>query len=122
MKGFQVAPVELDSLFSTHPAVADAAAGHVFEDAEGSDFPVLYIAPKDPKVLQGSSQEQQESQTALVHELSEWVRGRLAYYKWPRYFVFTPTIPRSPAGKILRKDLHRVQGQRHRAPQSKSKL
>lgn len=76
VKGFQVAPVELDSLFVTHPAVADAAAGHTFEEAEGSDFPILFIQPKDDSLLQGAAQH--EKQAALARELSEWVKSKVA--------------------------------------------
>ncbi|CAO1630360.1 unnamed protein product [Sympodiomycopsis kandeliae] len=117
VKGFQVAPVELDSLFATHPSVGDAAAGHVHEAAEGSDFPIMYLSPKDADILKS-----RDKAMAAVAELSAWVRSRAAYYKWPRYFVFTDVIPRSPAGKILRKDLDKIEGERLRAPQIKSRL
>lgn len=128
VKGFQVAPSELDSLFATHPAVADVAASSFHEAEQGTDVVILYVQPVDETFLPpvegaGSSRQQEDllhRQRALVQELSQWTRSRSAYYKWPRYYVLVPTIPKNAAGKTLRKELHSMDHLRVRAPKSVS--
>lgn len=99
VKGFQVAPVELDSLFVKHPAVADVAAGSVHEANEGTDVAILYVHPADLSLVD-TSDLSHEKQKSLVAELAEWVKTKTAYYKWPRYYVFTNAVPKSPSGKV----------------------
>lgn len=40
-------------------------------------------------------------------ELIEFMRPRLAAYKYPRTVEFRDSLPKSPSGKILKKELHR---------------
>ncbi|PWN39541.1 acetyl-CoA synthetase-like protein [Ceraceosorus guamensis] len=125
VSGFQVAPVELDALFSTHPAVADAAACGTTErlvrasqrgarERSQPNLPsdeevvIMYLQPKDPGVLRS-----EETQQQLVDEVSAWSSSLLAYYKQPRYICWVPVLIKSPTGKILRKELNGLRGIRH---------
>ncbi|PWN23629.1 acetyl-CoA synthetase-like protein [Microstroma glucosiphilum] len=119
VKGFQVAPPELDALFSKHPALADVAAGSYHEKEEGTDVVILYVQPKDASIVAGTDAEYK--QAALLAELDAWVKPLVSYYKVPRYYVFTATIPKSPSGKIIRKDLHKIDNRRHAAPKVSSR-
>jgi acyl-coenzyme A synthetase/AMP-(fatty) acid ligase len=39
---------------------------------------------------------------ALAEELKAFVKGRITPYKYPRWIVFTPELPKNAAGKIQR--------------------
>lgn len=89
VNGFQVAPAELEALLATHPAVADAAVISRPDRARG-EAPVAVVVARD----------------ALdADELMEWVARRVAPYKRIRAVRFAAAIPRTPAGKILRRVL-----------------
>ena len=86
-KGYQVAPAELEAVLLTHPAVADAAVVRK-PDAMAGEVPKAFVVLKAP---------------ATAQELMAWVAERVAGYKRVRQVEFTDSIPRSPAGKILRR-------------------
>lgn len=86
-KAYQVAPAELEALLLTHPAVADAAVVRK-RDALAGEVPKAFVVLRAP---------------ASADELMAWVGERLAGYKRVRQIEFTDHIPRSPAGKILRR-------------------
>ena len=88
-KGYQVAPAELEHLLLTHPAVADAAVVPR-PDPEAGEVPVAYVA------LKGE---------ATADELLDYVALRVAPYKRLREVRITGSVPRSPAGKLLRRVL-----------------
>jgi acyl-CoA synthetase (AMP-forming)/AMP-acid ligase II len=86
-KGYQVAPAELEAVLLAHPAVADAAVVRKL-DAMAGEVPKAFVVLKAP---------------ATAQELMAWVAERVAGYKRVRQVEFTDSIPRSPAGKILRR-------------------
>jgi acyl-CoA synthetase (AMP-forming)/AMP-acid ligase II len=86
-KGFQVAPAELEGLLLTHPAVGDAAVVRSPDEIAG-EVPKAFI------VLCGN---------ASADELVGWLAERVAKYKRVRRVEFVDQIPRSAAGKILRR-------------------
>jgi 4-coumarate--CoA ligase len=89
-KGYQVAPAELEALIQTHPQVADVAVIGV-PDEECGELPKAFVVP--------SSEE-------LDHdELMEWVAGQVAPQKKIRLVERIDEIPKSPSGKILRREL-----------------
>jgi acyl-CoA synthetase (AMP-forming)/AMP-acid ligase II len=87
VNGHQVAPAELEGLIATHPLVVDAAvAGR--PDPERGEIPIALVVARDeldPDVLMA------------------WVAERVAAYKRIREVRFVDEIPRTPAGKILRR-------------------
>lgn len=89
VRGFQVAPAEIEAVLHGHPAVADCA---VFGVPDGSDGESVVAAvavhtPVDAGVL------------------SQQVADRLASYKRLSRVVFVSEIPRLPSGKVLRRVL-----------------
>ena len=88
-KGFQVAPAELEALLLKHPAVADAAV-IPHPDPEAGDIPKAYV------VMKGS---------ATSEELMAFVNDQVAPYKKIRMVEVVDEIPKSAAGKILRRTL-----------------
>jgi acyl-CoA synthetase (AMP-forming)/AMP-acid ligase II len=89
VKGFQVAPAELEALLYTHPSVADAAVIGRADQRDG-EMPVAYVVAR---------------KSVDREELKNWVALRVSEYKQLRDVVFCDAIPRSPSGKILRRSL-----------------
>jgi acyl-CoA synthetase (AMP-forming)/AMP-acid ligase II len=89
VKGFQVAPAELEGLLCAHPAVADAAVVGVPDDAAGE-------APKAFVVARGE---------AAPDEVMAWVAERVAPHKRLCAVEVVDEIPKLPSGKILRRVL-----------------
>ena len=88
-KGLQVAPAELEALLLTHPRILDAAVIGI--DVPGTEVPRAYVVADKGLTEQ---------------EIKDFVKGRVADYKNLRGgVVFLDLIPKSPSGKILRKDL-----------------
>jgi acyl-CoA synthetase (AMP-forming)/AMP-acid ligase II len=88
-KAYQVAPAELEAVLLTHPAVADAAVVR-FPDAVAGEVPKAFIVRRAP---------------VESDELMSFVADRVAPFKKVRRVEFIDAIPRSPAGKILRREL-----------------
>ena len=87
VKGLQVAPAELEAVLIAHPAIADAAVIGVPDERAG-EVPKAFVVLKDQ---------------ATSVEILEYVSARVAPYKKLRGIEFVEHIPRSPAGKILRR-------------------
>jgi acyl-CoA synthetase (AMP-forming)/AMP-acid ligase II len=91
-KGYQVAPAELEAILLTHEGIADAAVIGV-HDADGQEVPKAFVTRRDTRPDLDAA------------EVIEFVAGRVAPYKKIRDVEFTDAIPKSSAGKILRKQL-----------------
>ncbi len=89
VKGFQVAPAELEALLLKHPGIADAAVFGVPDD-ECGEVPKAVVVTREPL-------------TAEV--VMAFVAERVAHYKRVRAVEFAEQIPKSPSGKILRRVL-----------------
>jgi acyl-CoA synthetase (AMP-forming)/AMP-acid ligase II len=94
--GFQVAPAQLESLLHVHPAVSDVAVIGVYSKDRATELPRAYVVP-----AQGYTGDQK-----LEKELSTWLHAKVAPYKRLRGGVhFVGEIPKSAAGKVLRRVL-----------------
>jgi 4-coumarate--CoA ligase len=90
-KGYQVPPAELEALLLTHPQIADAAVIGVLDD-EGEEVPKAFVV-KQPGV--------ELDEAAVIAFVAE----RVSPHKKVRKVEFIDLVPKSAAGKILRKDL-----------------
>jgi acyl-CoA synthetase (AMP-forming)/AMP-acid ligase II len=90
-KGFSVSPNEIEKLLFTHPDVADCAVVGK-PDSYAGEVPKAFVVPK----LWGKISSE---------DIVDFVKPRLAEYKWVREVEFISDIPRTPSGKILRKAL-----------------
>jgi acyl-CoA synthetase (AMP-forming)/AMP-acid ligase II len=89
VKGYQVAPAELESLLLEHPQIADVAVIPVPDDDAG-EVPKALVVARGPLTADG---------------VIEFIAPRVAYYKRIRHVEFIDAIPKSPSGKILRRIL-----------------
>jgi acyl-CoA synthetase (AMP-forming)/AMP-acid ligase II len=99
-KGHQVAPAVLEAILLAHPAVADAAViGR--PDEEAGEIPTAMVVLRQPAADTGP----------IGCELTAYVASRVAPHEKIRGVEFVTEIPKSPAGKILRRLLTGVDGQ-----------
>jgi acyl-CoA synthetase (AMP-forming)/AMP-acid ligase II len=89
VRGFQVAPAEIEAVLHGHPAVEDCAVFGVPDGVDGEAV-VAAVATRAP---------------VDAAELTAWAGERLASYKRLRRVVFIAEIPRLPSGKVLRRVL-----------------
>lgn len=87
--GRQVAPAELESVLMGHPAVADAAVVGSPDESAG-EVPKAFIVARTK---------------TTAEEIMQFVAGKVAPYKRLRSVEFIEEIPKTPAGKILRRVL-----------------
>jgi long-chain acyl-CoA synthetase len=96
-KGFPVAPAEVESVLLEHPAVRDC--GVVAKpDLACGEIPCAFVVLRDTFT----------PSAALEKELCGFVADRLAHHKQPREIRFVEVVPRTPSGKILRRELRKV--------------
>ncbi|OFJ54672.1 4-coumarate--CoA ligase family protein [Mycolicibacterium grossiae] len=91
-KGYQVPPAELEAVLLGHPDIADAAVVGVRDAESGEEVPKAFVVRRSDLTA--------EAVMAFVAE-------HVAPYKKVRQVEFIDAIPKSAAGKILRKDLRR---------------
>lgn len=88
--GENVSPVEIESCLSLHPAVSEVAVVGLPDEKWGK-IVVAFLKRKAP---------------VDTEELDRWCRDSgLSNFKRPRRFVFVQDIPKSPVGKLLRRQL-----------------
>jgi acyl-CoA synthetase (AMP-forming)/AMP-acid ligase II len=97
VKGYQVAPAELEALLLTHPSVTDACVIPI-PDEEAGERPKAFVVLRDP---------------VSAEELIAWVSERSAPHKRLAAVEVVDEVPKSASGKILRRVL--VEQERGRA-------
>jgi long-chain acyl-CoA synthetase len=90
VSGFNVYPTEVESVVAAHPGVLECAVIGVPDERSGEAVKVL-IVRKDPELDRD--------------DIIEHCRGQLTSYKLPRHVEFREMLPKSPIGKILRREL-----------------
>ena len=96
VRGFQVAPPELEAVLLSHPQIVDAAViGITFPGAD-TEFPRAYVVRQPGNV----------GLNLTEAEVQQYVLGRLSKFKALSGGVkFVDTIARNPSGKILKRVL-----------------
>ncbi|KAJ9622716.1 hypothetical protein H2203_006367 [Taxawa tesnikishii (nom. ined.)] len=98
VRGFQVAPAELEGILLSHPDIVDVAViGVTLTRSESSDseFPRAYVVRRPGT---GAS--------LAVEDVKKYIEDRLVYYKrLDGGVVFVPAIPKNASGKILKRIL-----------------
>jgi len=90
VSGFKAYPTEIEEVAMTHPGVKDAGAVGVPDERSGEAV-ALFVVRKDPSL----------SAEALLAHCAKHLTG----YKLPRRIEFREQLPKTPIGKILRREL-----------------
>jgi fatty-acyl-CoA synthase len=92
--GVNIYPQEIEDCLTMHPAVLDVAVIGIPDEEMGER--VCAVVQPAPGVDPGPE---------LAAALKEFVRARIAHYKAPRVVDFVETLPRSAAGKLVKRVL-----------------
>jgi long-chain acyl-CoA synthetase len=90
VSGFNVYPNEIESVVATHPGVLECGVVGVPDEKTGEAVKVV-IVKKDPNL----------TKEAVISHCKSLLTG----YKVPRHVEFRDSLPKSPIGKVLRREL-----------------
>jgi long-chain acyl-CoA synthetase len=90
VSGFNVYPNEVEAVIAAHPGVAEVAVIGSPDDTTG-EVVCAFVVRKDPALTDRA--------------LRDHCRESLTAYKVPKIVHFRDDLPKSPVGKVLRKDL-----------------
>jgi long-chain acyl-CoA synthetase len=89
--GYNVYPREIEEVLYEHPAVAEAAVIGMPHDSLGEEVGAAVALKKDAE--------------ATADELRDYVKERVAAYKYPRRVWLVDALPKGPTGKVLKRDI-----------------
>jgi len=90
VSGFNVYPNEIEEVMAGHPGILESCAIGVPDEASGEAVK-LFVVRKDPALTK--------------EQLIAYCRENLTGYKIPKHVEFRDALPKSPVGKILRREL-----------------
>ncbi|MFU8857855.1 MAG: benzoate-CoA ligase family protein [Deferrisomatales bacterium] len=102
--GIWVAPIEVEATLGLHPAVAECGV-------IGSPDPQSLVKPKAYVVLRSGWTPSPE----LTGELQQFVKDRIAPYKYPRWIEYVSELPKTATGKLQRFKLRQADAQAKRS-------
>lgn len=105
--GYRIGPGEIENCLVKHPAVANAAVVPK-PDAERGALVKAYV------VLTPEARARLGDGSALVTELQQHVRGKLAPYEYPKEIEFIEALPMTTTGKVQRRVLRLQEEERAR--------
>ncbi len=97
--GFNIYPREIEEVLFEHPDIEEAAVAGVPDPYRGETVKA-YVVLKKGAALEAA-------------ELERWCRQRLAAYKVPHLYEFRGSLPKTLAGKVLRRKLIEEEARRH---------
>jgi acetyl-CoA synthetase len=97
--GWTMSAVEIENAILRHPDVLEAAAIGVPDEVRGQVVKAFVVAARS-----GSD--------SFAKEIQDLVRSRLSQHEYPRHVAFVAELPKTPAGKVHRKQLRERELQR----------
>jgi len=94
VSGFNVYPNEIENVVASHPKVLEVGAIGVPHKKSGETVK-LYVVKKDDSLTK--------------EELINFCRQQMTGYKCPKHIEFVEDLPKSNVGKVLRKDLRKLE-------------
>ncbi len=92
--GKRIYPRELDEVLYSHPKVLDACAIGIPDPALGQSIKAFVVLKK--------------GEQATPKEIADYCKKKLSPSKVPKSVVFLSELPRTPVGKVLRRELKRM--------------
>ncbi len=89
--GYNVYPREVEEVLYEHPKIREAAVLGVPHDQWGEEIGAAIVL--------------HEGEELSPEECSEYVKERIAAYKYPRLVWFLDDLPKGPTGKILKREI-----------------
>lgn len=96
VSGIWVSPFEIEQALVAHPSVLEAAVVAA-RDEEGLEKPRAFIVLKPG-----------EDSEAVIPQLKDFVKERVGKWKYPRWIVVMPDLPKTATGKIQRFKLREI--------------
>jgi long-chain acyl-CoA synthetase len=96
--GYNVYPKEIDEVLFDHPKILEACAVGVPDEYRGETIKAFVVVKPGESLTDA--------------EIIEYCRERLAAYKAPKRIAFLDALPKSAAGKILRRELQVLEAQK----------
>lgn len=90
VSGFNVYPNEVEAMLAEHPGVVECAVVGIPDENTGEALRAFVVS---------------RDATLAPDALIAHCRTGLTAYKVPKQVIFVPTLPKSPVGKILRREL-----------------
>jgi len=90
--GYNVYPREIEEVLHTHPAVREAAVVGVPHEALGEEVAAAV------SLKPGAD--------ASPDEIKQFMKDRVAAYKYPRVVAILDDLPKGPTGKVLKREIH----------------
>lgn len=90
VSGFNVYPNEVEAVLATCPGLSEAAVVGVPDEQTGESV-YAYVVRRDAALT--------------ADQIRQHCRASLTNYKVPRHIIFRDDLPKSPVGKVMRKDL-----------------
>ncbi|PWN52704.1 acetyl-CoA synthetase-like protein [Violaceomyces palustris] len=100
VKGFQVAPAELEGFLLDHPDVSDCGVIGLADEASG-ELPFAFIALSE----QGKARRGKDGDEAVKKSIMKFVADNKIKYKHLAGVEFIDAIPKTASGKILRRNM-----------------
>lgn len=97
--GYRIGPEEIEEALTSNDAVANAGVIGIPDDERG-EVPKAFVVLTDDKI----------DLDQLRNELQQYVKEKLAMYKYPREIEFVDELPMTTTGKIRRKTLREWEG------------
>ncbi|MGN6556774.1 MAG: long-chain-fatty-acid--CoA ligase [Solirubrobacterales bacterium] len=89
--GYNVYPREVEEVLYEHPKIREAAVVGIPHDEWGEEIGAAVVL--------------HEGEEMAPEEVSEYVKERIAAYKYPRLVWFIDDLPKGPTGKILKREI-----------------
>ena len=90
-RGENISSFEVERILVKHPAIADVAVHAVPSQLTEDDLKVTATLAPDARLTE--------------EELFHWCLDELPYFALPRYIEFRDQLPRSPVGRVLKREL-----------------
>jgi long-chain acyl-CoA synthetase len=89
--GYNVYPREIEEVLYEHPAVSEAAVVGVEDASMGEEVGAAVVL--------------RAGEDADADAIRDFVKERVAAYKYPRRIWFVDELPKGPTGKILKREI-----------------